>query len=212
MQKLLANYLFQHQICVLPQIGTLQLKVDPAFVVLGTQKIHAPNKYILFTKDTVDSKNITEYIAVNKKISFEEAAYQLQNFSAEILKIAEVEKFTIVSVGDFYRSQNGQLSFKEEKLPEYFAAAIYAERVIHPDDSHSILVGDTETDRNKMTAYYTETEPLKKSKWWILATLLFILSIVLLFVYFNEENGNHFFGVSHKYEVKPATEQYKNIP
>ena len=57
-----------------------------------------------------------------------------------------------------------------------------------------------------------EVVPLKKNRWGIWALLFFILSIVLLLIYLNDENGNHFFGVSHKYEVKPATEQYKNIP
>ena len=209
MQKLLANYLFQYKNCVLPQIGTLHIKSDPAVSVLGIQKINAPVNLISFTNDITDSKNLTEYIAVNKNISFDEAEYQLKNISNEILNLKQEEEFLIDGVGFFTKSQNDKLLFKENKEAEIFAIPVYAERVIHPDDSHAILVGDKETDRNSMTEFFTDTAPTKKNKWWLWAAAIFVLSVVLIFIYLNNEYHNSYFGISHKNELNEATNQYK---
>ncbi len=209
MQKLLANYLFQYKNCALPQVGTLYIKNEPAVSVLGVQKIHAPVSVISFTSDITDSKNLTEYIAVNKTISFDEAEYQLKNISNEILNLKQAEEFLIDRVGFFSKSQNDKLLFKENIKPEIFAVPVYAERVIHPDDSHAILVGDKETDRNSMTEFFTDTVPAKKNNWWLWAAVIFVLSVVLILIYLNIENHNSYFGISHKYELNEATNQYK---
>ena len=212
MQKLLANYLFQYKNCAFPQIGSLHIKFESAVLVLDKQKIHAPVSHISFSNDFMDSNNLTEYIAVNKNISFEEAAYQLTNISNEILSLKNAEQFLIGGVGHFTKSANDKLLFKETSVAEYFSPSIFAERVIHPDDSHAILVGDKEMDRNSMTEFYTNTIPARKSKWWLWTAALFLLAVILITVYVNNKNHNNLFGVSQKVEVKEATRQYKNIP
>ena len=212
MQKLLANYLFQYKNCALPQIGTLHIKSEPATLEMGVQKIYAPINKIVFTNDITDSKNLTEYIAVDKNISFDEAAYQLNKISNEILNLKEGQEFLIANVGVFKKPQNDRLLFKEVIEEEFFTPSIYAERVIHPDDSHAILVGDKETDRNTMTEFFSETTTIKKNKWWLWAGVFFVLSIFIFFIYYNNENHNNLFGVAHKYQINEATKQYKNIP
>jgi hypothetical protein len=212
MQKLLANYLFKYKNCSLPQIGTLHIKTQPAVSVLGVQKIHAPVSLISFTKDITDSKNVTEYIAVNKNINFDEAAYQLKNITNEILNLKQGEEFSIICVGVFTKSQNDKLLFNENKQAEIFTVPVYAERVIHPEDSHAILVGDRETDKNSMAEFFTDTVPVKKNKWWLWAAAILTFSIILIFIYIKNDNHNRLFGTAHKYELKEATDQYKKNP
>ena len=212
MQKLLADYLFQYKNCALPQIGTLKIKTVTATSVLGEQKITAPISTIYFEEEITDSKNITAFIAANKNVSVEEAAYQLKKLCTEISSLNSNEKFPIPGIGEFYKNSNGKISFQLLDLPSYFSPSVYAERVIHPNDSHAILVGDTETDRNTMTEYFTEDEPVRKSKWWVWAAVLFAAAIALIFIYANDNNRNSFFGISNKYDVAPATETYKKIP
>ena len=212
MQQLLVNYLFQYKNCPLPQIGTLRIQTGSATSEIGTQKIIPPSHSIFFSKDIADSTNLTEFIAANKNISVDEAAYQLKNITDEIINLKEQEEFSLTGVGVFLKSQNDNLSFNQLQTNGSFALPVYAERVIHPDDSHAILVGDKETDRNTMTEYFTETDPVKKDKWWIWAAVIFIISIILTIIYFNNENRNSFFGVSHKYEMKETSNQYKSIP
>ena len=212
MQQLIANYLFQYKNCPLSQIGTLHLQSASATSEIGTQKIIPPLHTISFINDITDVKNLTEFIAANKNISADEAAYQLKNISEEITNLKKGQEFAFAGVGVFLRSQNEKLIFNQVQTDVSFAQPVYAERVIHPDDSHAILVGDKETDRNTMTEFFTETEPVKKNKWWIWAAALFVLSIVLIFVYLNNENQNKSFGISHKYELNEVSNQYKNIP
>ena len=212
MQKLIADYLFQYKKCALPQIGTLNIKTTPAESVMGEQKINAPVRSIYFTDEITDSRNLTEYIATNKNVSAEEAAYQLKNICNEIAELNNNNKFSLVGVGEFYKAGNGRISFQTVNLPAYFSPSVYAARVIHPNDSHSILVGDTETDRNTMAEYYTEDEPVSKSKWWLWAIVLFLIAAAMIVFYANDKSGNSFFGVSHKYDVPPATETYKKLP
>ena len=212
MQQLIANYLFQYKNCPLSQVGTLHLQSASATSEIGTQKIIPPSHTISFSKDITDAKNLTEFIAANKNISVDEAAYQLKNISEEITNLKEGQEFAFAGVGVFLRSLNDNLIFNQVQTDVPFAQPVYAERVIHPDDSHAILVGDKETDRNTMTEFFTETEPVKKNKWWIWAAALFVLSIVLISVYLNNENQNKSFGISHKYELNDASNQYKNIP
>ena len=212
MQKLLANYLFQYKNCALPQIGTLHIKTESAALEMGVQKIHAPVNKIIFSNEITDSKNVTEYIAANKNISFDEAAYQLKNISNEILSLKEGQEFLLDNVGVFTKSQNDKLLFEEVKEIEIFTPSVYAERVIHPDDSHAILVGDKETDRNSMTEFFTDSLAVENDKWWIWAIVIFVASSVMLFIYLNDDNKNSSFGISHKYEISKPTNQYKNIP
>lgn len=212
MQQLLANYLFQYKNCPLPQLGTLHIQYESASSEIGSQKLLAPVSKILFTTDITDSKNLTVFIAANKNISVDEAAYQLKNISEEILNLKEGQEFSFKGVGVFLKTQNDHLIFNQMPADVSFAKPVYAERVIHPDDSHAILVGDKETDRNTMTEFFTETEAVKKSKWWIWAVAIFIISAIMFIIYFNNENHNSFFGISNKYELKEATNQYKNIP
>ncbi|MCY7291093.1 MAG: hypothetical protein LH615_02825, partial [Ferruginibacter sp.] len=75
-----------------------------------------------------------------------------------------------------------------------------------------ILVGDTQTDRKTMTEYYTEEEPLQKSKWWVWAAVLFVIAIASIVVYANDKNRNSLFGIQHKYDLAPPTETYKKLP
>ena len=212
MQKLIADYLFKYKKCALPQIGTLKIKKTPAESVLGEQKITAPASTIYFTDEITDSRNLTEFVAANKNVSVDEAAYQLKNICNEISSLSDNDKFLLLGVGEFYKAGNGKINFHALNLPAYFSQPVYAERVIHPDDSHAILVGDTQTDRNTMTEYYTEDEHIKKSKWWVWAAVLFAIALVLIVVYANDKNGNSFFGIQHKYDVAPATTTYKKLP
>ena len=55
------------------------------------------------------------------------------------------------SLGSFFVDDNGKINFKPEELPAAFSQPVFAERVIHPDAEHQILVGDKETTNTVMT-------------------------------------------------------------
>ncbi|MEO6636960.1 MAG: hypothetical protein ABIN25_01715, partial [Ginsengibacter sp.] len=64
--------------------------------------------------------------------------------------------------------------------------AVTAERVIHKDEEHAVLVGDTQTTSAAMNEYYkAETVFEKKLPWKIWAVVLFSLSLLFLIIHFS---------------------------
>ncbi len=212
MQELVANYLFQYKTAVLPHVGTLRMVMEPASSIFGEQKIAAPIPVITFNEGENEDTNFIEYIAAHKHISAEDATSQLKAFSEQITSLQTNNGFSIANVGKFSKDDAGKIIFEEIKVPSYFFPPVHAERVIHPNDSHSMLVGDKETNTAAMVEYYTEDEPAKKSKWWVWALVLFAVAIAAVVLYYNGEGANAFFGNAQKYEIMDAESTYKLLP
>ncbi|HNJ30135.1 MAG TPA: hypothetical protein PLQ40_14340, partial [Ferruginibacter sp.] len=70
-------------------------------------------------------------------------------------------------------------------------ASVTAERVIHPNAEHSMLVGDRETTNTVMTEYLSAGE-ITPNRWWIWAIILAAAALLALLFY----SGSHaaFFG------------------
>ena len=209
MQKLLANYLFQHKKLVLPNVGTLEIRNAEAVAVASEQKITAPVPVIDFSDHAGDNPEIADYIAANKHISCAEADHLLKKFCEEIQHLAPGAKVTLNGAGSFYRDADDKIDFEAITLPGYYYPDVHAERVIHPDSAHSILVGDKETDSHVMTEYYAEEEPSKRQRWWIAAIILFLLAVGTIVYYTNDKGANELFGKGNKTELKVPAESYQ---
>jgi hypothetical protein len=72
------------------------------------------------------------------------------------------EELPFSSAGSFYRDENEDLQFKTVSLPGAYFPEVVAERVIHPDVAHNILVGDTETNSAAMTELLNTGEEKKR--------------------------------------------------
>ncbi len=211
MQELLASYLLQYKKCPLPGIGSLTVRRSEAVIIAGEKRITAPAEEIVFSSEESDADDLHDFIAAQKSISKEEAAYQLGRYCEELKQLPDGEKVSIQHIGTFYKDANGSPAFTPEQV--YLAAAdIYAEKVIHPDRSHAILVGDTETTNVAMNEYYAEEEPKAKSRWWIFALILFLIAVTLIVFYLNDPAHNSNFGISHKYAVDSTAKTYKTLP
>jgi hypothetical protein len=211
MQELLASYLLQYKKCPLPGIGSLAVHRNEAVIIAGEKRITAPAEEIVFSQTESDADDLYDFIAAQKGISKEEAAYQLGRYCEELKQLHDNEKISISDIGTFYKNANGSTAFTPVQV-SLSATDIYAEKVIHPDRSHAILVGDTETTNVAMNEYYAEEEPKAKSRWWIFALILFLIAVVLIIFYLNDPAHNNNFGISHKYEVDSTGKTYKTLP
>jgi hypothetical protein len=70
-------------------------------------------------------------------------------------------------------------------LPAAFLQPVKAERVIHPEAEHQILVGDKETTNTLMTEYFSEEVHVKKNRWWIWAIILCLVALIIILLYLN---------------------------
>ncbi len=212
MQKLLADYLFQNKECALPEIGTLYIKNSSASSIFGERKISAPIPIIEFKDDVHSTEHVETYIALQKNITRDEAAYQLRKVVEDIQTLPLGQRLEIPNAGKFYRDENEKIGFIAEEAPAHFFPQVVAERVVHPNDSHTMLVGETETSTAAMAEYYAEEEPAMKSKWWIFAIVSFVVAAAAVGFYASNKNADSFFGTSNKFELNAADSTYRMLP
>jgi hypothetical protein len=212
MQQLLADYLFQHKQCALPQIGTLHIKNIAASSIFGERKISSPVPVIEFNDDVNATEHVEAYIALQKNITREEAARQLKGMADEIQNLPLGQRLEIPNAGKFYKDENDKVGFIAVDAPTHFLQQVVAERVVHPNDSHTMLVGETETSTAAMAEYYSEEEPAMKSKWWVFAIASFAVAAAVIGFYASNKNADSFFGAANKIEVGVADSTYRMLP
>jgi hypothetical protein len=212
MQQLLADYLFQNKQCALPQIGTLRIKNRAASSIFGERKISAPIPVIEFSDNLNSTEHLESHIALVKNITRDETELQLKKIVEEIQTLPLGEHFEIPNAGKFYKDENDKIGFIAFEAPVYFLPQVGAERVVHPNDSHTMLVGETETNTATMAEYLSEEEPSLKSKWWVFAIVSFLAAAATVGFYMSDTSTASFFGASNKIEVHSADSTYRMLP
>ena len=212
MQDLIAGYLFKHGKYVLPQAGTLVIRTNAAQSVFGERKITAPVPYVEFIEEHGNAEDEKIYIAESKNISTAEARHLLTRYTKSLLSSGTGEYHEIRGVGKFHIDSEGKLLFVPEELQARFLPDVKAEKVIHPDSSHAILVGDKESNSTAMTEYFTDDVIAKPDRRWLWALLFFALAAALIIIYMNDKNGNSLFGNAQKTEAHSDGPTYKKLP
>jgi len=184
MEKLLATYLFQHKICPLPTIGSLVLCAGNAQPIPGEKRMLAPFPFIELSRKEVSAFALTDFIAKQQNISTAKAQDLLAHYCETIKQLPPFGERGLASAGSFYVDETAQLHFKSSSMPvAYFPEAV-AERVIHLDASHEMLVGDTQTNTVAMSELLNEEAPVK-NRWWITALVLALIGFAFIFYYYN---------------------------
>jgi hypothetical protein len=209
MEELIELYLFKNRKCPLPELGTLVIIETNAVASLAERKIHAPVSYIQFIESTMQPDDFIDFIAINKNISIEEAAALLKQYCSSLQNMDAYGETRLQDAGKFYVNADGMLIFKAIEIPKIFFPDVNAERVIHPDASHNMRVGDKETTSAEMTAYYTDAGSTNKNKWWITAIVLIIIAAVALIMYFNDNGNTSTFGNQQPIIPKASTTTYQ---
>ncbi|RZJ78480.1 MAG: hypothetical protein EOO20_27805 [Chryseobacterium sp.] len=204
MKDLIISYLFQYRKCPLPGVGALYIKEEGAKVFHGEKKIASPKPFIEFTKDEFSTNDLVRYISTQKNISTDTAAAELEAYCASLNKLQPESESLLEDVGSFYVDQDGKLVFRPIEVPQAFLSTVPAERVVHPNATHEMLVGDKNTTNTVMTEYLTEPITERASRWWIWAAAFLAIAVTILVVYFNDKNHNGIFGNAR--QVKPAAQ------
>ena len=194
MHRLIASYLFQNKTCPLPGLGNLSVVAGKAELEFLNNAIKAPAPRIVFEATENDASNLLDYIATKTDSTILQTIDRLGHF-CNTLKAATIANHpaTLDGVGNFFTDSSGKINFKSSQLPVAFLQPVTAERVIHPQAEHPILVGDKETTNTLMTEYYNEA-PVKKNRWWIWAVVLAAIALIAIVVYFNTDNASAMFG------------------
>ena len=194
MQHLIASYLFQNKTCPLPGLGTLSIINSAAELDFTNKLIASPKTNIQFQQTESDVTGLVNYIAASTGSNNYEVTEAMDHFCDDLKnKVTKESGATLDQIGNLVVDGSGKLNFKQAELPTAFFQSVIAERVIHPQAEHQILVGDKETTNTVMTEFLTE-KPEVKDRWWIWAIVLGAIGLLILLIYFTGANGTSPFG------------------
>lgn len=190
MQQLIAQYLFNNKHCSLPGLGTLSVVTKNAASDFVNKQLLSPIPAVSFSPEETDADGFVNYVATKENTTFGESSLQVNDY----IKLLKQGKH-IKGIGQFFVNASGSIEFKTDEILPGLLQPVKAERVIHPEAEHQILVGDKETTNTQMTEFFNE-EPLIKDRWWIWAIVLGAIGIAAILIYLNDSSSNNLFGIA----------------
>jgi len=194
MHHLIASYLFKNKTCPLPGLGTLRVVMGKAEADFLNSAIKAPVPTIIFDSRENDASNLLDHIAAKTNSTVLQTIDKLGQFCNSLKAAIKANQPAVLNgVGNFFTDSSGSINFRSGQLPVSFFQPVKAERVIHPEAEHQILVGDKETTNTLMTEYFSEA-PVKKKRWWIWVVILGAIALIAILLYLNNANATSMFG------------------
>ena len=184
MEGLLKQYLLSHRQLPLPGIGSLQVSEHSARLLHGEHMISPPAQIIELSAESLQLQDCVDHISRSEHIGEKAAEAGIKQFAATVQALKKGEEKQWDGVGVFRRNAGGELEFDGENLSRQYFQPVTAIRVIHPNETHTVLVGDTETTNAAMVDYFTVNEPTPKSRWFIAAVCIFLLSLATIILYY----------------------------
>jgi nucleoid DNA-binding protein len=204
MQDLITSFIIQSKECKLAEIGKFTVITKPAKTDIANKQITPSFKEIHFNKrEEKISDELVKYVADKKEISSFEAFSEIKKWCVETKeKLRNGEEILLNSLGVLKKESSGNIFF-ENRIGTPFFAPVAAERVIHKNSEHAVLVGDRQTTSSVMNQFYKEEETATKSNAWkIIAIILLAIALVILFF--------HFYG--HPFSLSEFGNQLKTVP
>jgi hypothetical protein len=210
MEDIIASYLIQKRECTLPLLGNFRIITSHSYLDIADKKMQPPAEKIIYNEhETYNVEGLTNYVSSLEEISLQEAEERLNNWClAARAQIDEGNKLIFNLIGNLQKDEEGTILFEREKRFGFYEP-VYANRVIHENEQHAVLVGDRETTSGAMNEYLNAEIFEKKSSWKIWAIILFVFSLIILILYFTGHGfsetgiGNH----SH-FQVQPSSATY----
>lgn len=211
MEELVELYLFRNKKCPLPNIGMLHIIDTNAVAQYVEKKVQAGIPFIKLSDSTLPEDDFINFIAEKKNISRSAATDLLTKYCDQLQNLDAYSEAKLPHAGKFYVNADGSLVFKTIEVPKIFLPAVHAERIIHPDSSHSMTVGDKETTSAAMTAYYTESDEILKNRWWIWALVFTLAATAMIALYMNDKDHSKNFGNGQQVHPASAGSTYRVV-
>ncbi len=117
----LSELLYDHDCVIIPGFGGFVCNYHPAQIHPGHHTFHPPYKKILFNNELKANDGLlASHIAINKKVSFNDALQLIDDFSANLTEKLETgKKLTLESIGIFYLDEEGNIQFEQDNKINY---------------------------------------------------------------------------------------------
>lgn len=170
-QPLLHHVLEGHS-AELPGVGYLVPEIIAARKDVANALLHPPFLRINFQTTAPDSVTSTGMR------SFADAAFHLQGV------LGRSNEAYVPGIGNFF-FQEGKLLFNQEPVAMEFAPPAPATRIVRTGEAHAMVVGDSDTTTEEMTAYYDDIDQTSThDRWWVGALILLGIALVGIIVYY----------------------------
>lgn len=210
MDHLIEQFLFSQQYCPIPGVGTLHLKMKTPIAHFGENKMVAPVPYIHLDDEIRKAEFFIKFIESRLGIEKEAATNLLDDISLRINQIESNASFSVGQIGAFSKDEAGKLVFVSSELPAYLLPTVKLNRVVHPNATHSVRVGDQEHTNQFMSELLSEKEITQKDKWWIAAAVILFIGLMGFFysLFFSANKNKWSNQISISISSEPKNYQY----
>ena len=204
MQDLITSFLIQSKECRLRDVGKFRVVTTAAKADIANKQIIPPAVEIVFSsREEKISDGLVKYISDKKNIPLAQAQEEVKKWCADAKsKLKKGEEIVLEPLGVLKKGASGNEFIHYPNNRIQFFEPVVAERVIHQNATHAMLVGDKETTSSAMNDYYHEEETQKSNAWKIFAIVLLVIGLFLLFL--------HFYG--NPFSLKTIGNQNKVVP
>lgn len=211
MEKLLAEFLFLNKSCPLPGIGELQIQHQPATYSQAEKTILPPMPEVVLVNRVSDEQPLLKYLSHILGSEMIQVKQLLKTWSEQVLNLRNGEKH-IPGIGVFAVDGEGLLSFRSQQLHSSLQPEVVAEKVVRKENIHPILVGDIETNSEKMSEYYAASGKQFINLKWVAPAIFLLIIITTMVIYFTQTNRPGIFGTKLSVPAVESKAGYQSIP
>jgi len=182
MVDFIEKYLIKNKYCAIPQLGLLKLEKTSAQISVADNLIVSPKTIVVFfLNEKETNQHFIQLFSAEKNIELTEAEKELENFIQQIVHLNGSETKQLNQIGYFFKTEQGIIDFKQNDVINQFNEILVAKRVIHPNQKHSVLVGDEEKSNVFMSDYLNKNNKVSINKWWVILLIILIaVSIIVM--------------------------------
>lgn len=196
MHTLISSFLIQHGHLKLAGIGQFEMQAASAVSDVASKMIYPPETNIVFKEDgDYTSEEFIAYTAYKTHTDISSAGKRVQEWIDDLIQQLDNHEYIhFPTIGKLVKNDEDIILFQSASSSGTLQP-VPAERVIHEKDTHKVLVGDVESDSEKMNQLlHPETTPHRQA-WWKAALIILIFTILLYIV--------HVFSGGSGYKIDP---------
>jgi hypothetical protein len=189
MYRILNRYLFLKKSIPVPGLGTICMETQPASIDASTRTILPPIYRFRFDKffDSPD-KDLFAYLSAQQDISDYEALRQYNDFAYSLRdRLNYFREAPWEGLGILKKDDMGEIHFESSISTPSFLQPVPAEKVVHANAKHMLLVGDRERSSTEMSDWFAE-EPVHGNRlWWLVALVGGIVASLIIMIHFSSK-------------------------
>lgn len=181
---LLHDFFIQNGSLSLPGVGTFRLMRISAQVDFANRKMLPPSYTVRFdNRNDAPSRELFDYIAMRTGTDDLEAVRMVNHFAFDMKdRLQHGDQVEWKGFGTILPDRGSGFDFEPNRMTFDFTSEVEAQRVVHRDVEHTIVVGDEEKTNVEMLEILSEEggKPGLLSRFWFRALLIALAAVALI--------------------------------